>query len=382
MRTIGLMSGTSLDGVDAAVADLHLDGESLRLRPLGGVQHAFPAELATELHAVLPPARVDLGTVCRLDTRLGQEFAAAATRANTTRAAGAAELVASHGQTVYHWVEAGHVRGTLQLGQPAWIAERTGLPVVSDLRARDVAAGGQGAPLVGLLDAMLLRGMASRVALLNIGGIANATVLDTHGGPVAFDTGPGNALLDAAVRHYTDGGQEVDVNGAWARSGTVLPDLLDRLLDEPYYRRGTPKSTGKELFHLPYLQAALAGEDPEPADVLATLTELTAHTVAAALRPYGVAEIRVSGGGMHNSALMRALGQRSGVPVRGTGELGLDPDFKEAYAFAVLGFLSVQDRAGNEPATTGAAGPRVLGSLTPGTTGGAAPPRLCIDGYA
>ncbi|MDS1271987.1 anhydro-N-acetylmuramic acid kinase [Lipingzhangella sp. LS1_29] len=381
MRTIGLMAGTSLDGVDAAVADLDVRDGALVLRPLGGLTHPYSPELGTALRAALPPALVDLGTVCELDTRIGQEFAAAAVTANTRIADGRATLVSSHGQTVFHWVQDGETRGTLQLGQPAWIAERTGLPVVADLRSRDVAANGQGAPLVGLVDAMLLRGLPGRVALVNIGGIANVTVLDGNGDAVAFDTGPGNALLDAAAHHFSSGALDRDENGVWARSGTVLPQLLERLLAEPYYRRAAPKTTGKELFHGDYLRRALAGQRPEPADVLATLTELTARTIAAALRPYGVTELRVSGGGTHNRSLMAALRTRTGLEVRDTAELGFDPDLKEAYAFAVLGFLSVQGWAATEPSTTGAVGPRVLGAVTPGHTGTRPPRQLHIDRY-
>lgn len=191
MRVIGLMSGTSHDAVDAAAADLTLQDDSLLLTPLGMVSDPYPAELRNALTAALPPAATTMKDVCLLDTRIGQVFAALAARADRELCDGRAGLVASHGQTVYHWAEQGRVHGTLQIGSPAWIAEATGCPVVSDLRSRDVAAGGQGAPLVSIVDVMWLHGRPSRPAALNLGGIANLTVAAGTGDPVAFDTGPG-----------------------------------------------------------------------------------------------------------------------------------------------------------------------------------------------
>jgi anhydro-N-acetylmuramic acid kinase len=239
MRVIGLMSGTSFDAIDAAVADLELDGETLRLRPVGAISAPYDDGLRAEIAAALPPAATTLEAVCRLDTRIGQAFAELAAAA--VERFGGAGLIVSHGQTLYHWVEGERVEGTLQVGQPAWIAERTGLPVVSDLRARDVAAGGQGAPLVSLLDALLLAGRPGVPAALNLGGIANLTV-----GSIAFDVGPANALLDAATRHFT--GAPFDEDGRLAAAGRVIAELLDRLLADPYYARPAPKSTGKEHF--------------------------------------------------------------------------------------------------------------------------------------
>lgn len=365
------MSGTSYDAVDAAAADLTLDpdGATLRLVPLGMVSAPYEDTLRAALAAALPPAPTTLGDVCRLDTRIGQAFAALAARADRELCGGRAELVASHGQTVYHWTDAGQVHGTLQLGSPAWIAEATGCPVVSDFRPRDVAAGGQGAPLVSLIDLMLLRGRPGTPAALNIGGIANLTALPPHGPPVAFDTGPGNALLDAAVRDLTAGRLGYDEDGALAAAGRVHHPLLHRLLAEPYYRLPAPKTTGKELFHPGHLHTALA---PFPAlppqDLLATLTRLTARTVADALRPLGATEVIASGGGTRNPVLMAML--REELPpdtaLLSSDALGLPAAAKEAYAFAVLGFLTLHGLPGNAPDCTGARGPRVLGSLTPG----------------
>ncbi|MEU6028349.1 anhydro-N-acetylmuramic acid kinase [Streptomyces tauricus] len=396
MRVIGLMSGTSYDAIDAAAADLRLDGSDLLLRPLGTVTEPYESGLREALAAALPPAATTLAEVCRLDTHIGQAFAGAAVRAQRELCDGAAELIASHGQTVFHWTDEGHVRGTLQIGQPAWIAEATGLPVVADFRPRDIAAGGQGAPLVSLVDLLWLRGRPGTPVALNLGGIANLTAPDG----TAFDTGPAGALIDAAVRRST--GRDFDADGAMAARGTVHEPLLRRLLDEPYYARPAPKTTGKELFHEGYLRAALAdfassaGEDVplRDEDVVATLTRLTARTVADAVRslntggPPGatgsphttgplsasdtrrVTEVIASGGGTCNPVLMAMLrAELRGVPVRLSDGLGLPAAAKEAYAFAVLGFLTVHGLTGTDPRSTGARHARVLGSLTPGRGG-------------
>ncbi|MGW4507742.1 anhydro-N-acetylmuramic acid kinase [Streptomyces sp. NPDC004436] len=373
MRVIGLMSGTSHDAVDAAACDLEPYGgaedPALALTPLGMLSAPYPPELRDGLTRALPPASTGLADVCRLDTGIGQALARAAVRADRELCSGRAELIASHGQTVYHWAEHGRVRGTLQIGDPAWIAEATGLPVVSGFRPRDVAAGGQGAPLVALVDLMLLRGRPGVPAALNIGGIANVTVVRRDGAPVAFDTGPGNALMDAAVHRLTGGRTAFDEDGALAAAGRVHEDLLARFLAEPYYRLPAPRTTGKELFHAGYLHDRLAEFAPlPPQDLLATLTRLTARTVADALRPLGATEVFASGGGVRNPTLMRMLrSELGGTRLRGSAHLGLPAAAKEAYAFAVLGHLTVHGLPGNVPACTGAAGPRVLGSITPGS---------------
>ncbi|MEV7341295.1 anhydro-N-acetylmuramic acid kinase [Streptomyces sp. NPDC093544] len=373
MRVIGLMSGTSYDAIDAAAAELTLDEDSLVLRPLGFVSEPYAPELRDALAAALPPAATDLAEVCRLDTRIGQAFAAAAVRADRELCDAGAELVASHGQTVYHWVADGRVHGTLQLGQPAWIAEATGLPVVADFRPRDIAAGGQGAPLVSLFDLLWLRGRPGTPVALNLGGIANLTAPDG----TAFDTGPACALLDAAARGFSGGRLDHDVDGALAARGTVHGPLLRRLLAEPYYGLPAPKTTGKELFHLGYLRDALTGFGTLTAeDVIATLTALTARTVADAARTVRATEVIASGGGTRNPVLMAMLGaELPGVTLCTSDALGLPSAAKEAYAFAVLGFLTLHGLAGTDPASTGARHPSVLGSITPGRDGLRLPPR-------
>ncbi|MFD5861792.1 anhydro-N-acetylmuramic acid kinase [Streptomyces chartreusis] len=372
MRVIGLMSGTSYDAIDAGAADLSLDGDSLVLKPLGLVSEAYDETLREALAASLPPGATSLAEVCRLDTRIGQAFAATAVRAVRELCDGRADLLASHGQTVYHWAEDGRVHGTLQLGQPAWLAEATGLPVVADFRSRDIAAGGQGAPLVSLVDLLWLRGRPGTPVALNLGGIANLTAPDG----TAFDTGPGCALIDAAARGFSGGRLSYDVDGALAGGGTVHEPLLLRLLEEPYYALPAPKTTGKELFHLGHLRDALSGVGTLPAeDVVATLTMLTARTVADAVSTLGATEVIASGGGTRNPVLMRMLGQRlPGVALRTSDELGLASAAKEAYAFAVLGFLTTHGLPGTVPSATGARHARVLGSITPGRDGLRLPP--------
>ncbi len=388
MIVVALSSGTSVDGIDVATADLALDGEEVTLRPVRHTEVPFSEDLRAAVLATLPPGPTSVAEVCRVDTLLGQEFAAAAATAVEQAAdpshpsgregsgSGPAELVVSHGQTVYHWVEDGAVRGTLQLGQPAWVAEATGLPVVSDVRAGDVAAGGQGAPLASLLDAMLLAGRPEPAAAVNLGGIANVTVAGGGAEPVGYDTGPANALLDAAVRRATGGRRHVDTGGALAAAGTVHDGLLAALLDHPYYRLPPPKSTGKEVFHLGHVedaQRAAGAEDLAAPDVLATLVELTAATVAGALEGTGATEVLLSGGGARNAVLVRRLAARCAPAHVRTGDtLGLDPAAKEAYLFALVGFLTWHGLPGTLPGCTGARHPAVAGRITPG----AAPLRL------
>jgi anhydro-N-acetylmuramic acid kinase len=368
MRVIGMMSGTSFDAIDAVAADIGVADDAVVIRLLGMISAPYPDDVVADLVAALPPAPVTMAAVCSLDTRIGQAFAAVAARAVDELAAGAADLIVSHGQTVFHWVEGDAVRGTLQLGQPAWIAERTGLPVVSDLRSRDVAAHGQGAPLVSLLDVWWLRSRPGSPVALNLGGIANLTVGIGTDRPTAFDVGPANALIDAAIREFSGGQQSFDADGAAADRGQVSPALLGDLLAESYYRRPAPKTTGKELFGSDYLRRALA---PYPGlhtdDVLATLTELTARTVADAVLAAGATEVIASGGGTRNPTLMARLARAlPGVALRTSDQLGLPSGAKEGLAFALLGFLTVHGWPGTVTSCTGADHPSILGSITPG----------------
>ncbi|HWL96968.1 MAG TPA: anhydro-N-acetylmuramic acid kinase [Nocardioidaceae bacterium] len=369
MIVLGLISGTSVDGIDVAAAHLSLDADAVVLAPLGHLEVPYSTSLRADILAALPPAQTTMETVCRIDTGVGQEFAAAARRGVAELCDGRADLVVSHGQTLFHWVEDSAVRGTLQLGQPAWIAEATGLPVVADLRTRDVAAGGQGAPLASTLDVLLLAESGRPSAALNIGGIANLTVVRPGDEPRAFDTGPGNALVDAAVGWLTDGAESFDRDGLHAAKGQIDEKLLDVLLEEPYYALQPPKSTGKELFHGDYLRRACARAGAEPGDdVVTTVTALTARTVADACRAYAVEDLLVSGGGARNPTLMRMLTERlADVSVSDSAAAGVPSDAKEAYLFALLGFLGWHGVPATVPSCTGARHPSLLGTFVPGS---------------
>ncbi|MGF1472281.1 MAG: anhydro-N-acetylmuramic acid kinase [Rubrobacteraceae bacterium] len=368
MRVIGIISGTSFDAVEVAAAKLHLEDETVVMRPLGSISVDYEPDLRSAVAGMLPPAATSAEAVCKLDTRLGQAFAEAAVQAANHLLDGPADLVVSHGQTVYHWVENGKALGTLQLGQPAWIAEHTGVPVVSDLRGRDVAAGGHGAPLVSLFDVLLLeRGPETRAAL-NLGGIANLTIVPEKDSPFAFDVGPANALIDAAVDHFSGGSESYDKNGRRAARGESHRELLQSLMEDPYFDQPPPKSTGKEYFNLSYLQERLRsfGRIPDD-DVVATVTRLTAETISRDLRRHDVKEVVASGGGTSNPVLMSMLQDSApNASVRPIEDWGIPSESKEAYAFAVLGFLTLHGLPGTVPACTGARRARVLGNITPG----------------
>lgn len=359
MRVIGLISGTSFDAIEAAAVDFELAGEVLEARLVATSSRPYESQLRSRIAAALPPARTTLAEVCELDTLIGQAFAEAAA---TLELDSPAELVCSHGQTVFHWVKGTRALGTLQLGQPAWIAERLGVPVVSDVRIGDIAVGGQGAPLASVLDVLLLGDSDRPCAALNLGGIANLTVIRPGEEPFAYDTGPANALLDLAMAR--DGaGETFDRDGARARRGRVDAALLERLLSEPYYRLEPPKTTGKELFHAEYLADVRLPLD----DLLATLVALTVETLARELERWGVERVVASGGGARNPAIMEGLRMRlPGVAFSIFDELGVPAESKEAVVFALIGFLTAHGLSGAIPSCTGAARAAVLGTITPG----------------
>lgn len=380
MRALALQSGTSVDGIDIAIVDIDpLDDSAnpmVSMTPISTTVREWPAELRSSVLDAAHGAALTVGTVCRLDTLLGQEFASAAQEA-IRAGESPVDLVVSPGQTVFHWGEGGHARGTLQLGDPAWIAEATGSPVLSDLRSTDIAAGGEGAPLMAVFDRAWLGRMAEdsgrSIATLNLGGIANLTFLAPDGGVTAWDTGPGNGLIDAFVSRETGGALSRDEDGRLARRGAVDADLLAELLRHPYFSVAQPKSTGRETFDLTVVDAALAatgGKARSLETVVATLTALTARTVADALATtVGRMPERVlaSGGGVHNPALMGALADElsaRGARIESSSVLGVDPDAKESLLFALIGFLSWNGIPCRLPATPPGR-ERVLGSVTP-----------------
>lgn len=380
----GMISGTSYDAVDVAVAEFAVEDTVLTLRPRGVHSQPLDADLRARIAALLPPNQTTVEEVCRLDTVLGQRFGHVA--AEAIAAYGPVDLVSSHGQTVFHWVDDSTAMGTLQLGAAAWIAEATRTPVVSDLRTRDIARGGQGAPLASTLDAMLLLAGGGDRGALNLGGIANITVPDGRHQPISYDIGPASALIDAAVSQATGGAQRMDTDGLRAARGETDPDLLERLLADPYYRLPPPKSTGKERFHAGYLDDMADSTRIGLDDLVATLTELTARLVAAECHRHGVTELVVSGGGVANPTLMaRIRAQIEPASVRPIDDFGLPAPDKEGYLMALLGFLSAHGLAGTVASATGAE--TLLGSFTPGSgplrlprTPGAVPDRLMVLG--
>ena len=388
MIVIGLMSGTSADGIDAAVVRLEGTPPSLRWEVLGHSHRSFPPELRTEVFACFNPDSSSVDRLCHLNFALGRAFGAAALDA--ARDAGLSldniDLIGSHGQTLWHEppingiltpeAQRSGVGSTLQLGEPALIAEMTGVPVVSNFRTRDMAVGGQGAPLVTLADWLLLSHPTRTRAAQNIGGIANVTFLPPFGenkenGVIAFDTGPGNMLIDEAARLATNGAWEYDHDGEFAAQGHVDESQLMEWLAEPYFQQKPPRTTGRELFGTQrateyWKQATRRGLGPN--DIVATFTALTAHSIEQAYRtflPVFPDEVIVSGGGARNRTLMTMLMDRL-APARITtsDEYGLAIEAKEAVAFAVLAYETWHRRPGNVPAATGGSRAVVLGSVT------------------
>ena len=365
----GVMSGTSLDGVDAAVVRLDGSGAGLSVEALGFVSRPYAPALRDALAACAEVATSDVRMVSQLHARLGGAFADVVREAlaDAGLAAGALDLVGSHGQTVHHVPLAADcagvpTRSTLQIGSPAVLAAGLGAPVVADFRAGDLALGGQGAPLAPYLDRALFADDTETRALLNLGGIANVTVLAPGRPAVAWDTGPANMVIDAVVRARTD--LPYDRGGRIAAAGTPDDALLAALLADPYYAEPAPKSTGRERFGTAFVGRLLAA-DLSTEDAAATATALTARTVADAVRPTGAARVIASGGGVHNPALMRTLADAlAPIPVETTAAYGLDPDAKEAVLFAVLAHEWVGGVRTGLPAVTGASGPAFQGSLT------------------
>jgi anhydro-N-acetylmuramic acid kinase len=374
------MSGTSLDGVDAALVRFEGSPEDVAWNLERFVSVSYTADQRARIHDGIVAGTAE--SLCDLHASLGEWLAEAALTlcAEAAIEPGAVDAIGSHGQTIWHQPPRNGTRGaTLQLGCPATIAERTGIPVISDFRSRDVAAGGHGAPLVPWADRLLFSRTDATRVLVNIGGMANLTWVPARRSNdplLAFDTGPGNALIDAAVQLATEGERTFDEGGAWAEAGVVDEEMLAELLSHPFYTEKPPKSTGREVFGRAYTEQVIARLRPENwtqwATVVATLTALTARTIADAferyMEPRGVHEVIVTGGGSRNPVLMRRIAEAlRPVPVRSGEEVGIHPDAKEAIAFAGLAWAFSNGMPSNVPAATGARGPRVLGSFTPAT---------------
>jgi anhydro-N-acetylmuramic acid kinase len=361
---LGLMSGTSMDAIDAALVDF--DTTPPRVRATSATP--YTPELKRRIAALMDdPERVSLDEIGQLDVLVAGAFAGAVAALLSASGTTPDEVsaIGSHGQTLRHRTDL-PTPFTWQIGDPNSLAEATGISVVADFRRRDVAAGGQGAPLVPVFHDQAFRSPDEDRAIVNIGGIANLTVL-VRGSPVlGFDTGPGNRLLDAWIQ--TNRGLDFDRGGDWGGIGTCDDDLLARLLEEPYLRQGAPKSTGRELFNLGWLEQKLVDRHREPENVQATLLEYTARTVAAAVRRFApAAAVYICGGGSHNPRLLQALGRHI-LPARlsTTADLGLDPDYVEAIAFAWFARRTLSGQTSSVASVTGARGPRVLGGMYQG----------------
>lgn len=355
---VGIMSGTSLDGIDVAIARIDDRGCSM----LASAYAEYEPAVRAELLELQDPCADELNRAEIAAVEVARRYADAVNRMLEAHAIERAAIraIGAHGQTIRHRPELGYTR---QLLNPALLAELTGLPVIADFRSRDIAAGGQGAPLVPAFHAAVFGSDKVNRIVCNIGGIANLTCLGTRGEVTGFDTGPGNVLLDAWIARNR--GERFDRGGAWAASGKVIEELLDALLAEPYYKSSPPKSTGRELFN-PHLFERYELGRYEAADVQATLVMLTARTIADAVRRWGgtAEELYVCGGGAHNSNLLKRLAELlPQVQVRSSAVLGVDPDWVEALAFAWLAQCTVQGKPGNVPAVTGAQGPRILGAI-------------------
>lgn len=381
MLVIGLMSGTSLDGIDAAVCEFSGNDAAPDWRVLAFTSVPLTPAQREQVHAAIVHGNAE--SLCRVHADLGEWLAAAALTACAEAGLEPADIdiIGSHGQTIWHEPPSGGRRGaTLQLGDAATIAERTGIPVVSDFRTRDVAAGGEGAPLVPWVDRFLFSDPDKRRVLQNIGGMANLTWVPRRNETaplLAFDTGPGNALMNSAVEIATNGAAAYDRDGRRAAAGTIDTQLLAELLAHPFFARVPPKSTGREVFGKPFVEDVIARHPAAARDwdaLIATLTALTARTITDAIKqwvlPRGVDEVVLTGGGARNPTLVDMIRRElAPVPVRDGAVLGVDPDAKEAVAFAALAWAHINRVPGNVPETTGARGPRVLGSYTPANVG-------------
>ncbi|MEP0785684.1 anhydro-N-acetylmuramic acid kinase [Trichocoleus sp. DQ-A1] len=392
MRVIGLISGTSVDGIDAALVEISGKDLDIKVTLLAGATYPYPDALSKQILEVCGGSSLSMEEFAQLDDAIAYTFAQAAQ--NIQNGNDSANLIGSHGQTVFHRpptddlglpvLDSGFKKienpkskmgYSLQLGRGALIAHLTGIPTVSNFRAADIAAGGQGAPMVPAVDAYLLSHPDKYRCVQNIGGIGNVTYLPARRGSWlenirGWDTGPGNALLDLAVQYLTNGAKTYDQDGAWAAAGTICNDLVERWLQQDYFQQQPPKSTGRELFSYTYLRQCIADASAyelSSADLLATLTELTAASIVHSYRtflPQMPDEVLLCGGGSRNLYLKQRLqATLQPVPVLTTDEAGVNADFKEAIAFAVLAYWRQLGIPGNLPQVTGATSAVLLGEV-------------------
>jgi anhydro-N-acetylmuramic acid kinase len=381
MLIVGLMSGTSADAIDAALVEFDGAPPNLNARMVKAVTFDYPDGFQTRILDACLPAKSHVDTLCQLNFDMGELFAKAALHviAEAGMTPDQVDLIGSHGQTVWHLVQpSGAVSATLQITEAALIAQQTGITTISNFRPRDVAAGGQGAPLTGYVDWMLLRHPTVWRAIQNIGGMGNVTFLpplsDLKSQPTAFDTGPGNALIDATISIITDGAQAFDRDGAMALQGRIDEDWLQDLAAHPYYAIQPPKTTGRELFGATMAAELLStgrARGMDDRSIIATITGLTAASIADAYQRYGPAapkEVILGGGGARNPALIGMLQSLlPGARVMTHEDIGFDSDNKEALVFALLAHETWHNRPGNLPSLTGARHPAVLGDITPGS---------------
>ncbi len=383
MLVLGMMSGTSADGIDVALARISGAPPNLNAKLLGHTSVKFPPALRKEILRVAEQHPVTAGELSQLNFRLGEVFADAALAAcgKLKIPLKKIALIGSHGQTIFHQGKPANFLGrptasTLQIGESAIIAARTGITTVGDFRPADIALGGQGAPLVPFVDYLLYRHTKFGRVSLNLGGIANITVLPRAAKPqqvFAFDTGPANMLIDALVSHFSRGRQRFDKNARLASQGRGIPGLLDDLLRDPYLKLAPPKSTGREYYGHAFVKKILAlgrRHRAKPNDLIRAATLFTALSIVDALNCFvlpktKIHQLIVSGGGAHNPLILAQLSAAlPGIEVLPSGRLGIPEDAKEAFAFALLAYETFHQRPANLPSATGARGPAILGKIS------------------
>jgi anhydro-N-acetylmuramic acid kinase len=378
LRVAGLMSGTSADGIDVAIVDM----DDRKIETIAFETYAYPASLRKTIFRLFQPDSARLDDICHYNVVLGEAFAHSIIKLckEAKIPLNSLDLIGSHGQTIYHNPKGRRysknlLRSTLQIGEPSVIAQRTGVTTVADFRPRDMAAGGQGAPLVPYADYILFRNKKIIRAVQNIGGIANVTYLPANcrlQDVIAFDTGPGNMVIDELIRRISNGKRKYDREGRFARKGTVNKTLLRQMLSHPFFRQRPPKTTGREEFGRQFsanLCTIALKEKISDEDLAATATALTAESIALSYRnflPKMPDEMILCGGGSHNNMLVNMLQDRlHETTIRFSDEFGISTDAKEAVSFAVLAYMTIHGRANNVPRATGAGRPVILGKIIP-----------------